>query len=418
MPNKKDKDNIDDKNVEIREVIVESKSGFNTIEVIAIIFVSILFGVVMGSVISGTKKNVSSQKVSDELQEFVTTYTNIVDNYYDKISEQDLVDAAIQGMINSLDDPYSIYMDKDESQSFNETVDGSYVGIGATVGLKDGKKYIVSIFSNSPAEKANLKVGDIFVKVNDKEVDSISLEELTNLIKGEEGSQVKVLVSREGENIEKTITRSSIEIPSVTSKIIDSNNQKVGYIYISTFAANTYQQFKKHLKKLEAKNIDSLIIDVRSNPGGHLSQVTDILELFMNKKKVLYQVEFKGTKEKKYSTTDTSRDYTVAVLINSDSASASEILAAAFKESYDHSFVVGTKSYGKGTVQQAYSLKNGSSLKYTTEKWLTPKGNWIEKEGIAPTDVVELTDEYKNNPTDENDNQLQKAIELVTKKES
>ena len=143
-----------------------------------------------------------------------------------------------------------------------------------------------------------------------------------------------------------------------------------------------------------------------------------MLDIFLLKGTVIYQIADKKTTYKYTATTNESRNYPISVLADKSSASASEILAAAFKESYDNSFIVGTKSYGKGTVQQAYSLKNGSSLKYTTEKWLTPKGNWIEKEGITQTDVVELTDEYKNNPTDENDNQLKKAIELVTKKES
>lgn len=411
----KDKD-IDEEDV--REVVVVDKSGFNTVEVIAIIFISILFGIFVGYIISSSKKSVSGKKVSSELQEFVTTYNNIVNNYYGKVSEKDLVNAAINGMINSLDDPYSVYMDTNETESFNETVDGSYVGIGATVGTKDNKNYIISMFKNSPADKAGLKVGDQFIRVNDKDVSNVSLEDLTNLIKGKANTSIKIVVERNGENIEKTVTRAAITIPSVTSKVINKNDKKVGYIYVSTFAANTYSQFKKNLDKLEKSKIDSLIIDVRSNPGGHLSQVTKILDLFMNKKKVLYQVEFKGKKEKKYSTTDDSRKYDVAVLINSASASASEILAAAFKESYDNSFIVGTKSYGKGTVQQAYSLKNGSSLKYTTEKWLTPKGNWIDKVGVEPTDALELNDQYKENPTDENDNQLQKALELVTKKES
>lgn len=409
-------EDMEDENV--KEIIVENKSGFNIVEVISIIIVSVLFGIVVGSVISSSKKTVNGIKVSDELQEFVTTYNNILDNYYDKISETDLVNSAIQGMVDSLDDPYSVYMDNGETKSFNETVDGSYVGIGATVGNSDGKNYIVSMFDNSPALTGGLKVGDIFVKVGNQDVTSMELSELTDLIKGKSGTKINVTVLRGDQEVTKEITRSAIEIPSVTSKTIEKNNQKIGYIYVSTFAANTYKQFKRDLEKLEKKNIDSLIIDVRSNPGGHLTQVTNILELFMNKKKVLYQVELKGQKMKKYSSTSEKRDYKIAVIINSASASASEILAAAFKESYDDAIIVGVKSYGKGTVQKAYQLSSGASLKYTTEKWLTPKGNWIDKAGVSPDQAVELSDEYKNNPTDDTDNQLQKALELITKEES
>ncbi|MBE6157781.1 MAG: S41 family peptidase [Firmicutes bacterium] len=407
-----------DKDEEIREVIVETNTGFNMIEVIIMIIISILFGILVGTVISNTRKSVGGVKVSRELQEFITTYNNVNENYYGKISEKELVNAAIEGMISKLDDPYSMYMDSKETEEFNETVDGSYVGIGATVGVKDNNNYIISLFEKSPAEKSGLKVGDIFVKVDGKDVKGMDLSKLTSLIKGKENTPVEVTVLRDGKEITKTITRSSIDLPSVTSKVITKNNKKIGYIYISSFAANSYKQFKSELLELEKDKIDSLVIDVRSNPGGHLNQVTKILELFMNKKKVLYQVESKGIKTKKYSTTKEKRDYNVVVLIDSASASASEILAAAFKESYDNATIVGMKSYGKGTVQKAYQLTGGASFKYTTEKWLTPKGNWIDKAGISPDVEVRLGEEYKNNPTDENDSQLQKALEILLKKES
>lgn len=399
----------------VREVIVEKKSGFNTFEVLVIVVVSILFGVVVGNIISNTTKSVSGVKMSPELQEFVSTYDNILDNYYDNVSEKELVDAAIKGMIESLDDPYSLYMNGKDAESFNQIIDGSYVGIGVTVTNKDNRNYILDIFKNSPAQKGGLKIGDIFVKVDGKDVSSMKIDGLTKLIKGKRGTKVDITVLRGKEKVTKTIVRDNVSIPSVTSKIINKNNKKIGYIYISSFAANTYKQFNKELNKLEKKKIDSLIIDVRSNPGGHLNQVTSILEEFMNKKKVLYQIDSKGKKTKIYSTTSEKRKYKIAVLINQGSASASELLAAAFKESYDNSVIVGEKSYGKGTVQKAYRLSNGSSLKYTTEKWLSPKGNWIDKKGIEPTHVVKLSDKYKDNPTDENDNQLQKAIELLIK---
>ena len=407
-----------DKDEEIREVIVETNTGFNMIEVIIMIIISILFGILVGTVISNTRKSVGGVKVSRELQEFITTYNNVNENYYGKISEKELVNAAIEGMISKLDDPYSMYMDSKETEEFNETVDGSYVGIGATVGVKDNNNYIVSLFEKSPAEKSGLKVGDIFIKVDGKDVKGMDLSKLTSLIKGKENTLVEITVLRDGKEITKTITRSSIDLPSVTSEIITKNNKKIGYIYISSFAANSYKQFKSELLELEKDKIDSLVIDVRSNPGGHLNQVTKILELFMNKKKVLYQVESKGTKTKKYSTTKEKRDYNVVVLIDSASASASEILAAAFKESYDNATIVGMKSYGKGTVQKAYQLTGGASFKYTTEKWLTPKGNWIDKAGISPDVEIRLGEQYKNNPTDENDSQLQKALEILLKKES
>ena len=380
------------KEEEIREVIVEKNVGFNMVEVIIMIIISILFGILVGTVVSGSKKSVGGVKVSRELQEFITTYNNVNDNYYGKISEQELVNAAIEGMISKLDDPYSVYM--------------------------DSKNYIVSMFEKSPAEKSGLKVGDIFIKVDGKDVRGMEISKLTSLIKGTENTDVDITVLRDGKEITKTVTRASIDIPSVTSEVINKDNKKVGYIYISSFAANSYGQFRSELKELENKKIDSLIIDVRSNPGGHLDQVTKILELFMNKNKVLYQVESKGKRTKKYSSTKENRKYDIVVLIDPASASASEILAAAFKESYDNATLVGVKSYGKGTVQKAYQLSGGASFKYTTEKWLTPKGNWIDKAGVSPDIEVKLGDKYKDDPKKENDLQLQKAIEILTKKES
>lgn len=403
----------------VREVIVEHKSGFNTLEVIIIIVVSIVFGAVVGSTLSLSHKNVDGVEVSDSLQEFIITYHNIVENYYKDVKESDLVDAAIQGMISSLDDPYSVYMDESDSDSFNQTVDGAYVGIGARVSTNsDGEHYIVSMFQNSPAKEAGFKNGDIFVKVGSKEVKGMTLDELTDVIKGKSGSKVTITVKRGQEEVTKTVVRKSVDLPSVTSKTYEKNEKKVGYLYVSTFAANTYDQFKKELLKLEKSKIDSLIIDVRSNPGGHLTQVSNILELFMNKNTVLYQVEVKGKTEKIKAETKDSRSYPVVVLVNSSSASASEILAASFQEAYSNAKVVGKTTYGKGTVQKAYSLSDGTSLKYTTEKWLTPKGNWINEKGVIPNYEVDLTDDYFSNPIDETDAQLQKAIEIITKKET
>jgi len=407
---------IDDDKV--REVIVERKTGFNIPEVIIIIIISILFGIIIGGVITYSRKNISDNNISGDLDEFVSTYNNIVDNYYEKVDKVELLDAAIEGMITSLGDEYSIYMNSSETDSFNETVDGSYAGIGATVAHVDNSNLIVDMFENSPAEKAGLKIGDIFQKIDNKDVSSMNVDELTDLIKGEKGTTIKVEVLRGNELVNVKVTRDNIEIPSVSSDIYEVNGQKIGYIYISTFAANTYSQFSRELKSLEKSKINSLIIDLRDNPGGHLNQATKILSLFLTKNKILYQLETKGVKEPIYSSSKEKRNYNVAVIINSNSASAAEIVAACFKESYKNSIIVGVNSYGKGTVQQAYQLSNGSSLKFTVQKWLTPKGNWINEVGVTPDEVIELSSDYANNPIEENDNQLQKAIDLLSKKDS
>ena len=407
---------LNDDEEDIREIIVEHKSGFNTIEVLVLVLVAIAFGFVVGTGVSFFKQEYKGEKISNSLQELIAVYNNIMDSYYEDIDEQDLVDAAVDGMLDSLDDPYSTYMDEDNAETFNETVDGSYDGIGITITQNENKDIlIVSVAEDSPAEKADIQSGDILLKINKKSLSGLSLDKVTEIIKGTKDKTFNLTIKRGEEELTKKVTSETIDLVSVTSKVYPLNNGNAGYISINTFAANTYKQFKKELNKLEKKNINSLIIDVRSNPGGHLSQTRDILELFMKKGSVLYQVQYKKEVRKIKDETKASRAYPVVVLINSSSASASEILAASFNDSYVDATLIGEKTYGKGTVQTAYSLSDGSSLKYTTEKWLTPKGKWIDGKGVSPDKTVLLTDEYLLNPTTENDLQLQSALEFLEK---
>ena len=223
-----------------------------------------------------------------------------------------------------------------------------------------------------------------------------------------------IVVKRGDEEKSFDITLEVIDIPSVEGKIIEKDGKKVGIITLSIFAKNTGTQFKNELDKLEKDGMEQLIIDVRGNTGGYLDQASDIISNFMDKSHVIYQVERKGKKTKYYSTGTTTKQYKIAVLVNGGSASASEILAAALKESYGAE-VIGTTTYGKGTVQTTTKLEGGASIKYTIERWLTPKGNSINETGIAPTIEVELSDDYYENQKEENDNQLQRALEEITK---
>ncbi len=398
----------------IIEKVKVSKLNFNLFEVIIIVIISISLGTIIGSSIIYSNDKIAITKIPKELDEFVKTYNNINENYYKKIKKEDLVDAAIEGMINSLDDPYSNYMSESDTETFNETIDGEYVGIGVTISIEEDYAQILEVADNSPAKSAGLKVNDKIIEIDNKKIKGKSIEEISNLVKGKKNSKIKLKVLRNDKELEFTLKRKPVEISSIESKVIEQNDKKIGYIYIDVFAANTYKQFKNNLNKLESKNIDSLIIDVRNNPGGHLNQVTKILELFLDKNKVLYQIKVKNNTTKVYSTTKDKRNYNIAVLINSSSASAAEILASAIKESY-HGTIVGITSHGKGTVQKSYELNNGTSLKYTTEEWLTPNGNSINKKGVIPDEEVKLDEDYYNEGTDEFDNQLQKAIEIITK---
>ena len=271
---------------------------------------------------------------------------------------------------------------------------------------------VIDMFEDSPSYKAGLKVGDIILKVDGESYEGKNSNDISNYIKNSGKSKIVLTVKRDNEEKDISINLSKVEIPHVSGKVIEQDSKKIGYIKISLFASNSYKQFKNKLDELEKSNIDDLIIDVRDNSGGYLSSVTDICNLFLDKGKVIYQLEDSKGKVKKKDTTKEKRKYDIVVLINGGSASASEILASAIKESYGGD-IVGTNSYGKGTVQQTKKLLDGSMIKYTTQKWLTPDGNSINEVGVTPTKVVELNEEYFNNPTTENDNQLQEAIKLI-----
>ena len=404
------KEEIDD-NSNVREIIVERRSGFNFSEVIIIMIIAIMFGFLLGNIVNFVVFSDNSSS-NDELNELVSTYDNIVNNYYEDVDKEELIDAGIQGMINYLDDPYATYFSGDASDDFNEELSGTYDGIGIEVMLKDGVVSVGNVFEDSPASKVGIKVGDIITKVNDTDITGKSLTEVVSMINSKK--KVKITVNREGEELSFELSKDTIETPVVDSEIYESNNKKIGYIKIDIFNSNSYKQFNSALKKLEKNNIEGLVIDVRDNPGGYLSEVKNILSLFLNKKQVLYQLQTKNKTEKVYGTKKSvDRDYPVSVIINDESASASEILASAFKESYG-SHIVGINSYGKGTVQSASDLNSGDTIKYTVQKWLTPDGNWVNDKGVVPTDRVETVLKEGETLTYDNDTMLQTAINVIS----
>ena len=403
--------NIDLDDDNIREVIVERRSGFSISEVIIIMIIAIMFGFLLGNIVNFVVFDKNSSN-SDELDELVTTYDNIINNYYDDVDKEELIDAGIQGMINYLDDPYATYFSGDASQEFNEDLAGEYEGIGIEVMLSNNVIMVSSVFDNSPASKVGLKSGDIIIKVNDIDVSDKSLNDVVDMINSKK--KVSITVNRNGNVLDFNVNRSTIDVPVVSSDVFENNGKKIGYIKIDLFSLKVYNQFNKALKALEKQNIEGLVIDVRDNPGGYLSQVKEILCLFLDKKQVLYQLQTKSKTEKIYGTKKSiDRNYPVSVIINDESASASEILASAFKESYG-SHIVGINSYGKGTVQSASDLNSGDTIKYTVQKWLTPDGNFINDKGVVPTDRVETVLKDGEVLTYENDTMLKTAISAVS----
>ena len=396
--------------------IKSSKLKFNFSEMLTIMIISVLIGLLIGCSIVYENESVTVIKVPEELEEFISTYNNISNEYYKNVDNDDLINSAIKGMIDFLDDPYSEFLENEESVNFNDSVNGEYVGIGVTVSYDGTYARVSSMYNNSPAKKVGMEIGDVLIEIDGTNVEKMGLSEISKLIKGKSGTEITIKVLRNNLEREFNLIRSKIAVPSVTSKTIEKNNQKIGYIIIDIFSSNTYKQFSSELKKLENKKISSLIIDVRNNPGGHLSQVTNILELFNKKGNVLYQIEKKGTTKNIKDQTSERRKYNIAILVNKSSASASELLASSLKETYGAK-LIGVTTYGKGTVQSAYQLSNGSTLKYTTQKWLTPKGNWINEKGVIPDYEEQLDENYYENPSEENDNQLQRALDILTNKE-
>ncbi|MDD3452854.1 MAG: S41 family peptidase [Bacilli bacterium] len=396
------------------------KNSFSIKEVVFLLIATSLVSLVMGYAISNKeyKRKIENGKIdqitSDEyLQEFIDNYDYIVNNYYEDIDKSKILSGAINGMVESLGDDYSVSIENENY--FNIRLTGSYSGIGVQI-VNDSENNIVvyEVFDDSPAQKAGLKPMDIILSIDDTNLSNTKTTTLSNYVKENNKEQFKLKVLRDNQQIEMTITREIVTLQSVASEIIEKNNKKVGYIYISVFAANTASQFVDAVNDLESKNIDSLIIDVRDNTGGHLTAVVDMLSCLLDSNKVIYQIQIKDDIKKYYSNGKTTKKYPIVILQNNNSASASELLSSAMQEQYKAT-VIGTTSYGKGTVQELVTLSNGTEYKFTTKKWLTSNGTWINEVGVKPDIEIELSDNYKTNPSNETDNQLQSALEYLTK---
>lgn len=385
------------------EEFINKNVNFSLLEVIIIILVTgIVVSLSTGLIIYNNYDKISKSKSDDtssEIKEFTESYNHIINSYIDEVDKSKLIDAAISGMYNFLNDEYSIYMDNDMTESLNEQLEGTYDGIGIEMTMNNkGVIYVTQVFKNTPAEKAGLKPDDILVALDGESLEGKTTAEVASVIKKGTKSEFKLTYKRD--NIEKTVTvnKKHIYINSVKSEIFDN----IGYINISTFSATTEEQVKKELDNFD-KNISNLIIDLRNNTGGYLNAAYDVSELFLKKGKVIYQLKDRNNKITKF--TAKSGEYrhfnNIIVIINGSTASASEILALALKESANAK-IVGTKSYGKGTVQETSKLKSGSMVKYTTAYWLSPEGNSINKTGITP--------DYK---IDGEEGQLKKAIEIA-----
>lgn len=402
------------KDNKIKSRVKKNKNLFKISELFSLIIITMIVSLTLGYFL-GQRMN-GTTKLSDEMKKFINDYNEIKENYYEDINDKEILKKALESVVNSLGDPYSTVIDNSLSNSINTELKGQYSGFGIQIAnTKDNRILIVSIIDDSPALEAGLKAGDIILKMDGESVEGKTTDEFTKLVKGSNKQTITLTLLRDNKEIDIAVTRKIVTLKSVSSKIFEQDGKKVGYIYISIFAANTDSQFKKELIDLEKKGINSLVIDVRDNTGGHLTSVENIISMFLDKKHVIYQIESKGKTTKTYSKNNDSKKYKVVMLVNENSASASEMLTAAMKEEYN-SEVVGMKTFGKGTVQEVGNTSNTNlNYKITTKKWLTPKGNWINKKGIEPTIKVELSKDYIKNPSEETDNQLKTAIETAIK---
>ncbi len=363
--------------------------------------------------VNTNKTEVSYSKTKKGFDSLYETYDTIMSEYYKDVDSDKLIEGAINGMLESLDDEHTMYFDKKSKEEFDSELSGNYYGIGAQIQLtSDETIKITKVFDDSPAKKAGLKEEDVFVSVDGTSVKGKNATEVANMLKSDSVKTSTIVVKRNDKELTFKVTKENITLFSVSSEMLDNNGKNVGYLSVSIFGQKTYSQFKDALTKLEKQDMDSLIIDLRGNTGGYLSTVTNMLEEFIDKGNVIYQIQ-SSSGVKQYKTVKASeKKYKIVVLIDGGSASASEIMSAAMKEVYGAT-LVGQTTYGKGTVQTTKNLSNGSMIKYTIEKWLTPSGKNIDKEGIKPDYEVELGDSYKDNPTKENDTQLQKALDLL-----
>lgn len=368
------------------------------------------------------ESSVSTASSSDALDKDtvskVEELVKYIDLYYnDEYTTEDIQNGLLSGVMEGLGDPYSVYYTKEKYKDLQMSTTGTYYGIGA--GLAQNADTMVvtisKVYEGTPAAEAGLLAGDKLVTVGDIDATSMEVSELVTHIRGKEGTKVHLKVYRESTNeyLEFDVERKNIELPSVEGKMLDNG---IAYIQISEFQTNTATQFEEILANLEKQDMKGLIVDVRSNPGGLLKSVVQILDDILPEGTVVYTEDKYGKKDV-YSSDAKCINYPMVVLVNENSASASEIFAGAIKD-YKYGTLVGTKTFGKGIVQSIFPLEDGDALKITTAKYFTPNGNYIHGVGIEPD--VELEYEYSGK-TDEAydmkyDNQLQKAIEIMNDK--
>lgn len=388
---------------------MKNSKGFNLISVIIIICITSVVSAVTAGIIVTNNYNLSYSDLSNdkELTDFIKAYSNIVNNYYEDVDKEKMLDSALNAMLNYLGDNYTTYLTDEQRKALEESLQGTYQGIGVEIN-KD--RVITKVTKNGPAEAAGLQAGDKFMSIDGTKLNDTDGNAVGLLIRGTDKKAVDIVVDRNGEELTFNVKIGTIEEPAIVYGMQENNT---GYIQISKFSRPLTSQMENALKELEANGMEKLIIDLRNNTGGYLDSAETTASLFLKKGKLIYSLEDKNSKEDYYDQTETSRDYPIVVLINNNSASSAEILAAALKDSYG-AVLVGQTSYGKGKVQQTYDMKDGSMAKFTSARWLRPTGDCIDKKGIKPDfEVAQTTQTDENGEEIIIDTQLVKALEVI-----
>lgn len=365
-----------------------------------------------GSLYSNGSSSSSENTLVKTLQSFKAMINKL---YIGDVDEDAMIEGALKGYVEGLGDPYTEYYTKEEMADLREELNSEYVGIGVYIGNNavDNTIVIAGTIKSSPAEEAGLKAGDVVEKIDDVSYTGKQLSEATNVLKAEEGTTVKLTILRDEKEIEINITRRKITVEHVSSKMMDNN---VAYIKIDSFDNNVADSFKSQLTDLMKGNVNGIIIDLRSNGGGIVTEATDIADLFLEKDETILITKSKKDNEEKITKSKQEpivKNTPVVILVNEATASASEILAGALKDKYNAT-IVGKTTYGKGVIQSLYNLTDGSGLKITTDEYFTPNHNKIQKTGITPDIEVDLTKDADGNyETGDKDAQLLKAIEVI-----
>ncbi len=399
---------------------MEKKKKYGIYKTIMIISISVFLTFMITSILLYTyfSKNpiaVSSNSINNNISNKIEKYRKIIDKYYlGEVDENKLEEGAIKGYIEGLGDPYTEYISKEDMEDYLDDTMGNFVGIGIYMikNTQYDKIQVLSTIKGSPAEKAGVQAGDLILSVNGIEYKADDMTTASNNIKGEEGTKVAVEVLRGAQNIKYEITREKVKVNQVEGKVISQN---IGYIQFTSFDETTAQDFKTKYEELAKQGIQSLIIDLRNNGGGIVDQALEIADYMTTKDSVLlYEVDKNNKETVRKAKNNPIINMPIVILANENTASASEILAGALKD-LGKAKIVGTKTYGKGVIQQILKINDGSGLKITIEEYQTPNRNKINKVGIEPDEKVELPDTIESilNVKENEDTQLQKAIEML-----